>query len=69
MGRAYLPAMRAAEMAAWELTGGDYLRSCFVTQAATAGAPVSGKKIKRAVEFRRCQTTIWEQQTNEWCKL
>ena len=32
MSRAYLRAMRAAEMVAWELTGGDYLRSCLVTR-------------------------------------
>jgi hypothetical protein len=31
--RSYFRAMRAAEMAAWEMTGGDYLQSCFVTQA------------------------------------
>jgi hypothetical protein len=28
--RAYFRSMRAAEMAAWELTGGDFVRSCFV---------------------------------------
>jgi hypothetical protein len=31
--RAYFRSMRAAEMAAWEMTGGDYVLSCFVTQA------------------------------------
>ena len=30
--RSYLRSLRAVEMAAWEMTGGDYLRSCFVTQ-------------------------------------
>jgi len=31
--RAYLRRLREAEMAAWDLTGGDYLRSQCVTQA------------------------------------
>jgi len=31
--RAYFRSVRAAEMAAWEMTGGDYVLSCFVTQA------------------------------------
>jgi len=31
--RAYFQSMRAAEMAAWEMIGGDYLRSCVVMQA------------------------------------
>jgi hypothetical protein len=30
--RAYFRSLRAAELAAWEMTGGDYLQSCFVTQ-------------------------------------
>ena len=31
--REYVRSMRAAEMAAWEMTGGDYLQSWFVKQA------------------------------------
>ena len=31
--RRYLRSLRAAEMAAWEMTGGDYLRSGFAAQA------------------------------------
>jgi len=31
--RAYFRALRAAEMATWEMTGGDYLRSTFVGQS------------------------------------
>jgi hypothetical protein len=32
--RAYFSSLRAAEMAAWELTGGDYLASGFLAEAA-----------------------------------
>jgi len=31
--RAYFRVMRDAEMAAWEATGGDYVRSSFATRA------------------------------------
>ena len=31
--REYFRSLRAAEMAAWEMTGGDCLRSCIVMQA------------------------------------
>ena len=36
--RSYLRSLRAAEMAAWEMTGGDYVRARFVTQVLAQAA-------------------------------
>jgi len=41
--------MRAAEMAAWEMTGGDYVRSRFTPQAQLASS--------EAVDFGLPRTT------------
>jgi len=47
--RAYFRSMRAAEMAAWEMTGGDYVRSRFTPQAQLASS--------EAVDFGLPRTT------------